>query len=196
MINYVDYFFNMKNETPKTNPNYMYYKTLLNSLYGKFIQTTEDNKYFEVDGIDLKLTTWKAGGLFNPFIASLITGGARAYLHSLEHEYKSIHSSTDSIMTTFKPRKEHLKDELGALQIETFGDGLFVRNKLYAIFGDTIKYALHGFQGTVTDLIKLYINKEHEYETTKLIQVREGLLHEDKKPLTFMKLKRTLNTEW
>jgi len=193
---YVKYFFDKKNTTPRSNPNYLFFKILLNSLYGKFVQTVEEKYYMNYKDMELCMTKWKAGGLFNPFIATLITGGARAYLHELEHEYKSIHSSTDSIMTTIRPHKEHLKDELGGLQIEAFGDAMFIRNKVYAVFDDRIKVATHGFQGNIEDLIKLYINKEYEYEIDKMIQVKEGLIHEDKIPMTFMKLKRVLNVEW
>lgn len=139
---FVDYFFKLK-DTAETKPEKILAKLILNSLYGKMIQTipeedTDDKKegvidynfnmnegnFIEKKGGDIFI----ASGMFNPFIASLITGFARAYLHRLEHEYEAIHSSTDSIKTL--KYVEEIKG-LGGIKKECFGECILFRNKLY-----------------------------------------------------------------
>jgi len=191
---YVNHFFQLK-ETPSDKIHREFYKLLLTSLYGKFIQTRnadlvadlvfdlDDNKLIE----DVNLI---AGGLFNPFIATLITGHTRAYIHRLEHKYKALHTSTDGIFTRIKPKE---KLGLGGLSIEAHGDLLLFRNKLYifyrkkrpvydgqilsSIFPDKeiSKYALHGFHGSLATLESMYKTGVREYDYIKVNKLRESL---------------------
>ncbi len=206
---YVDYFYNMKNTTDKKNPLYTFYKLLLNSLYGKLIQMTEvcDEKSESVDFItyinkkgELKVKrvqkTFKAGGLFNPFIATLITGKTRAMIHHLEHKFKAIHTATDSIKT-FSEVEGESKD-LGGYKVEIKGDCLILRNKLYLHFNEKNelqKYALHGFQGSPIDLIYLWETKTNKYKIKKMMRVREALIQK-KISLKMEILDRTLALDW
>lgn len=191
---YVDYFF-AKKENPEDKIRREFYKLLLNSLYGKFIQSRQASAMIDLvfDLDDNKLiedVSLIAGGLFNPFIATLITGHTRAYIHQLEHKYQAIHTSTDGIFTQVKPKE---KSGLGGVSIEAHGDLLLFRNKLYIFYGSSdkpkseklystifkkreiIKYALHGFHGTLETLEKMYQNGIYEYEYIKVNKLRESL---------------------
>ena len=188
-------FFNRK-DTAKDLLYREFWKLLLNSLYGKFIQTRRNDTMvdlvYDLDNKtlleDIRLL---AGGLFNPFIGSLITGHTRAYIHSLEHKYKALHTSTDGVFTLIKPLEQ---SGLGGLSIECFGDLLLFRNKLYifyqpiskeddasiirsSIFPDKkiVKYALHGFHGDLKTLESLYKTGVREYEYIKVNKLRESM---------------------
>jgi hypothetical protein len=122
-------------------------KILLNSLYGKFIAKIEQE-----DG------TYLTGSVFDPFLATLITGHARAQIHGLEHKYKSLHTATDAVKTKKALRKEDAGRALGQLTRGVTGNCLILRNKLYLHFdkeGELKKYALHGFRGKPTDLVDM-----------------------------------------
>lgn len=143
---YVDFFFQKKASTPKTDPRREMYKLLLNALYGKLIQRAEE------DGPEHEVV---AGMLFNPFWASQITGHCRARLHQLEHRYQAIHSSTDSILTQQPVPAHELGPGLGQLEIKAEGTLTVLRNKLYLLKdaeGVVKKFALHGFRGRAADL--------------------------------------------
>lgn len=193
---YVTHWFNKK-EKPEDKIHRECYKLLLNSLYGKFIQTRSNaimsDLVFDLD--DNKLVDAAeiiAGGLFNPFIATLITGHTRAYIHRLEHDYKALHTSTDGVFTQKKPR---LSQGLGGLSVEASGDLLLLRNKLYIFYApissipkgkqytaSTIhpklaitKYALHGFHGTLSQLEQIWVSGNREYEYIKVNKLRESI---------------------
>ncbi len=190
---YVDEFFKRK-DTAKDKIYREFWKLLLNSLYGKFIQTrgvsSITNLVYDMDEKKLiEDSSIVASGLFNPFIASLITGHTRAYLHRIEHENKALHSSTDGIITQRKPKEI---PGLGGLSIEAEGDALILRNKLYVIYAprkrgskklkskvyrgkEIIKYALHGFHGDVNTLEVMWKRGIREYEYTKVNKLRESL---------------------
>ena len=192
---YVEYFFSKK-EKPEDKIHREFYKLLLNSLYGKFIQTRANtilnDIVFDLD--DNRLIDQAAiiaGGLFNPFIATLITGHTRAYIHRLEHDYEALHTSTDGVFTQQKPKESA---GLGGLSIEASGDLLLFRNKLY-IFYDAIskeekgkvtesvifsgkkitKYALHGFHGTLAQLEQIHATGQKSYSYTKVNKLRESI---------------------
>lgn len=199
-IDYVNTFFNLKAQADKDSDKASreFYKLMLNSLYGKFIQTRGDKDnlgyYYDLD--DAKIFHEKnivAGGLFHPFIASLITGYVRAKIHALEHKYKSMHTATDGIYTQEKNILE--VPGIGGLKIEADGDLLVFRNKLYILYGkqgegipapDGVlfskifpyriikKFALHGFRGNVFDLEKIYSSGKVEYEYTKVNKLKES----------------------
>ena len=184
---YTDYFFSLKDTETDEIKKY-FYKSLLSSLYGKFIQTNKD-KIFNIDEETEEINfenILEGKGLFQPFIASVITGHCRAYIHSLELKYQALHTSTDGILTQKKPEE---KEGLGGLKIECKGKLLIMRNKLYILYvkektdypskifkGWFIKkYALHGFRGDFYDLEKIYVTKNYEYEYTKVNKLRESL---------------------
>lgn len=219
---YVEHFYKLKESTAKDDPNYYFYKIMLNGLYGKFVQTTEirtleelapdedgkrpkgkrgkivsDYRYDSVLKKFIKTETiHRAGGLYNPFIASLITGYVRAYLYDLETKYEAFHSATDAVKSTKKPKSVA---GLGGLKIETFGRCYAFRNKLYLHFArsnkfcghdlskikifDTdgqhlCKFGLHGFKGKAADLFaarhKLMKGGSHDYSYGHMVGLREG----------------------
>lgn len=189
--NFVNDFYQRK-ETATDPVNRYMYKTILNSLYGKFIQTTE--KEDETTGERF----YEAGGMYHPFIASAITAHTRHYIHDIEHTFSAIHTATDGI---FAPNSRNLPkvlrdynkandhaEGLGSLKFETTGDLLLLRNKLYILYSDDgklqskyfarksiAKYALHGFQSNVYELEKLVASNRRRYENTRPNQLRESL---------------------
>lgn len=199
LAEYVNKIF-QKKEQAKNNPSlYYFYKvSLLNALYGKFIEARpsqmEDIRYDEKGYADItKIFT--AGRLYNPFIASLITGHTRAYLKRLEHKYSALHSSTDSILT--QQNLEHIKlpSGLGGLEIKYEGTALLIRSKLYILFdskGKIVKSALHGFQGTEQQLLRCIRNKKPVYVMEHMTKVRESL-RQQKRALVMEKQERELN---
>lgn len=196
---YVDEFF-AKKDNSENELERPFYKVMMNSLYGKFIQTTDHeglkgfrDLLYNIENENLKSDRYIiAGGLFNPFIASLITGSTRALIHQLEHKYKALHTATDGIFTTIRPKQI---PGLGGLKIDCFGDLLLLRNKCYIFYGTAImarqypkafpskqfkgrwilKYAHHGFYGSVFDMEKMYVKGEKEYKYTKCNTLKESL---------------------
>ena len=220
---YVEHFYKLKDETPKTDPNYAFYKLALNGAYGKFCQAVpiEEREWLEdPEAATETLGTeyrWdeaigdyvrisrehRAGGLYNPFIATQITGHTRGYLYDLEKKYGSFHSATDAIKTTTRPKPS---SGLGGLKIETFGRCYVFRNKLYLHYAKSnkfcghdlnaaperywmkhrdhdgqhlCKYGLHGFKGSLDDLVKnrlrLIAGETMDYDYNHMIRLREGL---------------------
>ena len=113
-----------------------------------------EESIYDLDTKIFKTITPKfvAGGLYNPMIATLITGLARTKLHEIEEKYKALYSSTDSIKTTKKVKKKDLGNKLGKLDYKFKNETVhFFRNKLYYT-EDSGDYAMHGFQGTIQDL--------------------------------------------
>jgi hypothetical protein len=213
---YVDHFYRMK-ESAKDKGERDFYKLLLNSLYGKFIETRGGssllNISYDIDKAEVEFSLdLVAGGLFNPFIASLITGHTRAYIHALELKFRAVHTSTDGIMTQDKVRGE--REKLGSLSVEAAGDVLLLRNKLYVIYSrkkelaakDRLgkplrskiypqwiqKYALHGFFADVNLLETMVKNNVSEYEYIHVNKLRESFRRK-LKVNRFQKTKRTLN---
>jgi hypothetical protein len=179
-------FYRLKAEASDPTMRYMY-KILLNSLTGKFIQTSPD--YTLVDGKLVKIN--RAGGLYHPFIASLITGHTRAHIHQVEHKYEAIHTATDGV---FVPghHKGAAKKELGAVVSEGYGDLALFRSKLYIFYSAEnsedgyesqafagkyiLKCARHGFQGTVGNLEQMLVNKDNRsYKTNKPLKLKTAL---------------------
>lgn len=157
---FVDDFFRLK-ETATNSVDRQFYKLILNSLYGKFIQRNE------LDNGDKQV-----GSMFDPVVASLITGFVRARIHQLEHKYKSLHTATDGLLTLKKPDALDLGDSIGTLKQENFGPCLIIRNKLYIHYdlkGNVFKRGLHGYQGTGEELLKMYKSKKTEYTVEKLV---------------------------
>ena len=198
-LGYVEEFFALKDST-NTEFERLFYKILMNSLYGKFIQSHDHTglKAFRDLVFDLDTEILKsekiivAGGLFNPFIATIITGMVRAWIHTLEHKYKALHTATDGIFTQIHPKEIA---GLGGQKIDCYGELLLIRNKCYIIYGKKsqvtdpkkqkpskqfkgkyiLKFAHHGFYGTVYDLERMYVEGTHEYEYTKVNKLKESL---------------------
>jgi hypothetical protein len=223
LAGYVDYFYEQKQRHEKTDAQYWIAKYLLNSLYGKFIQSTD---YNAAEGIVARVKEGKiehlekesiAGGLFQPFLASLITGAVRTKLHGYEVDYHSLHSSTDSILTKVTIPTE---TTLGGLKLENKGDVLLIRNKLLLhtnkerfevvakkaetatkkeqskIWG---KFALHGFQGDIPNLIRLWKTRSNAYEIDRMVKLKESFKNKNLhlKPLMFHHFDdKTLDVDW
>lgn len=184
--NFVMEFFTKK-DTAKVEEEKLLYKIILNSLYGKFIQSIEDEdkkKKYVVDTKRGKVhrveKTYIAGQMFNPFIASLITGFVRTHIHKFEHLGFALHTSTDSIIikkNNLDKLKPYIKKELGGLEIKCQGDVYLFRNKLYIFVdknGNIIKHALHGFLGTPEQLLNMLYTKTNFYKVKKMVKVREA----------------------
>lgn len=215
--NFVDSFYKLKEENRNDVLNYYIYKIILNSLYGKFIQTNGfgDEVILDIDNAgNITINNsdsvegkryYVAGGLFNPFIATLITGFTRAYLHRLEHKFRAIHSSTDSVKFNFKNYTGDVKG-LGGYKLEVIGKCIILRNKLYIHYnekGVIEKYALHGFSGytdkekgitPVSMLLKMIDEKTNEYKTRRILKVKEGI-RQGKTPLKMLDFEKTLNVD-
>lgn len=167
---YVDHFYKLKEETPKDDPYYNFYKIALNSLYGKLVGVIEEHEMEkfgvteeEAEGREASfrergvLVDYKwdealkcfvqvkkkhvAGQMYHPFIAALITGRVRALIYDLETRYKAVHTATDSIKTLMKV--EDVKG-LGGWKVECHGKCYLFRNKLYLHFDKTGKRAPEG----------------------------------------------------
>lgn len=221
LASYVDHFYTMKQTYGKTHAAYWIAKYLLNSLYGKFIQSIDYNsserlisrvKKGKVEHLEKESI---AGGLFQPFLASLITGAVRTKLFGYELSHNALHSSTDSILT-----KANIKDEkeLGGLKFENKGDVLLVRNKLYLHTKYEIplettlqeikngsdpqktlgKYALHGFQGNVRSLIHLWENRSQDYTINRMVRLKESFKNKNLnlKPLMFHEQQKSIDIDW
>lgn len=198
---YVQDFYKLKSEAKDPVMRYMY-KILLNALTGKFIQTSPD--FTLVDGQLVKIH--RAGGLYHPFIASLITGHTRAAIHSLEHEYEAIHTATDGVFVPGYHQGAKQKT-LGAIVAEGHGDLALFRNKLYIFYTDVegqdgypsqvfagrqvLKCARHGFQGRVIDLERMLVSPHRNYKINKPIKLKTALRTNDT-PNKFVTTERKL----
>ena len=190
---YCDDFFERK-ETEKHPVQKYGYKLILNSCYGKFIQTRKNARiiYTDIDsGETVEAQEVVAGGMFHPFIASAITAHTRAYIHRCEHEYKAIHTATDGFYTYRKRVKaigHYPRRGLGSLNIEAQGNLCLLRNKCYILYNRTgetksqyfkgkriEKFAKHGFQGSVYELERLIAHNKRKYKVTRPNRLRESL---------------------
>lgn len=185
---YCQDFYQLKSNATDPVRRYMY-KTLLNSLYGKFIQSTEVD-----DGNGG--AKWQHGELYHPFAASLITGHTRAVMHRLEHETCAIHTATDGVFCGKNNSPVNGFDwapQSGLGSIENEGKDCelaLLRNKLYILYSDqpgdgfqsfvrpdrwVMKAAKHGFQGTIKDLEELVMHNRRKYKTERPNTLRTAL---------------------
>lgn len=189
---FVDTFYKLKEKETDPVLRYMQ-KLVLNSISGKLIQTRKRgaSSYTDIDaGATTTAADLVAGGMFHPFAASGVTADTRARIHGLEHEHKAIHTATDGIMHRQK-RVGSSGSGLGALTCEAKdATVLMIRNKCYVIYtkkgpkttpsivfkGKHIfKYALHGFQGRVTDLEHLVATNRRKYSVSRPNRLKESL---------------------
>lgn len=189
---FVEDFYKRK-ETEKDPVKRYMYKTVMNSVYGKFIQTRKKSRmtYHNIDseksGESYDVI---AGGMFHPFIAAAITAQPRAFMHRMEHKYKAIHTATDGLFTQSKGAFPKANGKLGNFEKDSSGDLLLIRNKLYILYGSKsdktfpskafvgkhiVKFAKHGFQGTVYDLERLVATNKRKYDAVHVNQLRESV---------------------
>jgi hypothetical protein len=180
------------------------YKIELNGLTGKFIQTSPD--WTLVDGKLVRIN--RAGGLYHPFIASMITGYTRGKkMHPLEHEYNAIHTATDGIFAGGLHVGAENKT-LGAIVSEGNGDLALLRNKLYIFYTNQesentfesqvfqgrhiLKCARHGYQGTVGTLEGMLVSTNRSYKVNKPNKLKSSL-KQGLTPNEFLIKERKLN---
>lgn len=214
LADFARYFYALKASETKGTLGYNTAKLIANSLYGKFIQNMllSDEEAIGDEGPQEE-PVYKAGGLYNPFVATGITGHVRALIHDLEHKYDSLHTSTDAVKTMRKPDPADINTELGGLSLEITGRCVLFRPKLYIhesfdeFYTDKetgeqrpkTKYALHGFQGTMEQLRDAepawFKGEKFEYFCNHVWSMREVHRRKDAAhtPLDFVQVKRSLN---
>lgn len=194
---YVRYFFTTKRETSDRALR-QFAKLMLNSLYGKFYQKVARGRVGEIvlsDDLSTSefITTdpdvpydYTAGGLYHPPLASLITGFVRAKIHTLEHKYNALMTSTDGFFATGSPDPSDIGTELGMLEA-TQGKLTIWRERLYVFTPNRVasekrklKYAKHGFRGSVRDLLRMPVKAgRHDYYANELTTLkRQGMMRQ------------------
>lgn len=183
---YTDVLYRLKSDADDPVMRYMY-KIELNGLTGKFIQTSPD--WTLVDGKLVKIR--RAGGLYHPFIASMITGYTRGKkMHPLEHARQALHTATDGIFAPGYHRGAATKS-LGAIVEEGHGDLALFRNKLYIFYTDEasedttesqvfearhiLKCARHGYQGSVGSLEGMLVSTNRTYKVNKPNKLKSSI---------------------
>ncbi len=206
---YVQDFYKLKEEAEDPVMR-MLYKVLMNSLYGKFIQKTD------VEVEDTKEVRFKPGPLFQPFLASLITGHTRSVMHRLEHQVEAIHTATDGVYCGSRNSPEggvfDWAPQSGLGSITSEGSDLelaLLRNKLYVMYSDNpqdgwhsfhrrgkyvIKYAKHGFQGSPKQLEEACIAGIRNYSVERPNTLKMALKR-GKVPNKFERHDMTLNVD-
>lgn len=184
LVQYVDTFFAQKARSEGAERETA--KLMLNSLYGKFFQKVEVGT---VGYYDLSTRTiiernpdgpfdWKAGGLYHPPIASLITGFVRAKIHHMEHDYQSIMTSTDGMFALEPPRPGDIGTQLGDLTAQ-YGDLDIWRERLYVFRSNDLpkpKAAFHGFWGSLAQLEAVPLASGlYEYQSRHMVTLKESL---------------------
>jgi hypothetical protein len=185
--------FYKRKETEKDPVKRYGYKTVMNSVYGKFIQTRKKSlkAYHNIDSEKSSDTHEViAGGMFHPFIAAAITAQPRAFMHRMEHKFKSLHTATDGMFTQSKGPFPKATGKLGNFEKDSNGDLLVIRNKLYILYAKEsektfpskafagkhiLKFAKHGFQGSVYDLERLIATNKRKYVAKHVNQLRESM---------------------
>lgn len=167
-------------------------KLCLNSLYGKLIQkvpNSSDSVFPMFDLVEKEDGTYtyrdanmieggyRAGGLYHPALASLVTGAVRARIHQYEHKYQSLMTSTDGFLSLVPPDHTDIGDEFGRLKVKE-GTLSIWRERLYLFqppAEDPI-YALHGFRGRLDDLRAIPLAPgRYDYKATQMVGLRDSL---------------------
>lgn len=167
-------------------------KLCLNSLYGKLIQkvpTGYDSIFPLYDLVEGSDGTWlhrdgnmvpggyRAGGLYHPALASLVTGFVRARVHKLEHKYRSLMTSTDGFLSQVAPDPTDLGNDVGSLKVSA-GRVTIWRERLYVFDpsdGSDPKFALHGFRGKLPDLRAIPVAPgAYDYRASHMVTLRES----------------------
>jgi hypothetical protein len=180
LSDFVDRFFRVKRMS--TGPERETAKLLLNSLYGKFFQKQPLGTVGTFDLDNLRWTStdpttdfdYEAGGLYNPPIASLITGFVRAKIHRLEHKYESVMTSTDGLFGIAPPDIRDVGKDLGQLTMVR-GKLRIWRERLYIFDGEDEKrkFALHGFHAGTSELETIPLARgEYQYFGQQMITMK------------------------
>jgi hypothetical protein len=151
-------------------------KIVLNSLYGKFIQTVQK----------------RTGKLFNPMWAANITADTRLKLlnFSLDNIQNVIGYSTDSVHS--KVPLKNTGNNLGDFELKFRGEGIFIMSDIYTVWNDDdLKTKFRGFQlmgqntKEVTKKTKFSLREmlptlkdgKYEYTSRRPIHLGEALTH-------------------
>jgi len=212
-VEYVDQFFEMKANS--SGPERMTAKLLLNSLYGKLFQKVPLGIVGSIEGLyeeDKEVKVWevssdpsadfdyRAGGLYHPPMASLVTGFVRAKVHRLEHAYQAIATSTDGLFARSQPEAAMIGKGLGQLTAE-HGMLNIWRERLYDFMppGPVAgrKVALHGFRGNADALREIPLKAgSYQYTAKHPVSLREAqqmLRNRTYRPGEFAELTFTLD---
>ncbi len=197
LVRYVDRFFDEKRTS--TGVTRVTAKLMLNSLYGKFFQKVPigdvevaEGSISEAGGTRIwKAQTvpeqeydFRAGGLYHPPIASLITGFVRAKVHRLEHQHEAIATSTDGLFARHGPNPTLIGEGLGMLTAE-HGHLDIWRERLYRFdeipSGPVLKkdwkqkVALHGFRAGPDVLQQIPLEPgSYSYKASHAVTLRES----------------------
>ncbi len=182
-VSYVDHFYAMKRNATTAGEKALA-KLALNSLYGKTFQKVPIGNVGIINVLTGEMSTrdetqpydFKAGGLYHPGFAALITGFVRAKIHGMEHKYGAIATSTDGIFAYSKPDENDVGQELGKLDCEV-GKLRILRERDYSFRpndGSKPKYAFHGFRGTKEqfDRIPLKADFTYKYRAEQMVTLR------------------------
>jgi hypothetical protein len=196
LIDFATHFYDLKQK--EKGPLREFFKIMLNSLYGKFIQNvvgdTAQDLTLRGSTLEDPTTYYQAGGLWNPLLATLITGWVRAHLTELEIKYRSLHSSTDSIVIQgTAPTSERMGD----LTLKTQGTAVLLRPKLYLVWDrkrNVTAYALHGYHGYLGQFVSLLRSGKRRYAHQRMRKVKEAA-RQGLRPLTMETFFKTINLE-
>lgn len=153
--NYINHFFQLKQQYELNPAKRQIIKLFLNSLYGKFGQTLLNKTKMIHDSkvtyemIEKAINIDRSGSFFImdsdriehpvfviPIWALHVTAYARLHLYKYINKYKPIYCDTDSIVTNQEIPTSEL---LGDMKLEAFIDkGIFIRPKFYG-FRDKLK---------------------------------------------------------
>ena len=204
---YAIHYWDAKNACEKGTLEYEMNKLFGNGLYGKTMATTRWSSEIVTDetGKTREVETFKAAGMFNPFIGTSITGPVRRKLHAMEHHACSMHSSTDAIKSTVPPSDlPDIGEGLGEWAVENGPSAcLMLRNKLYVhepAAGQKRKAAHHGFAKSVEQVLEaaevVLSGRQFDYTIQRCINARESLRGGGKYiPLDFPHLPRKLRLD-
>ena len=144
----------------------LFYKLILNSIYGKTAERVQDDRY----KFDL------AEGFFQPDKASLITGTSRAILNKYMQKCMPVYCDTDSVITK---RSLDTSNKLGAMKLEHKGHTCVVRSKLYYIEkkDEVKKVAHHGIRLGTEDsyqFMKSMKGIKRVYDKRRMTKLKEA----------------------
>jgi hypothetical protein len=197
---FVEYMYNRRlEEKAKKSPFEVFYKLLMNSLYGKFamkniantnffIPETEEDVVYAIekagDGANLSVhlgtasyytTSKEYDGVFSfPILSCYVTAYARVHIHKFIEESDAVYCDTDSIFTKNKIETSNL---LGDMKLEdTIHTGIVIKPKSYFV-NDKIKFKGLRIPKDYKHINRLKQNilkgKPIHYE--KFVKIKEGI---------------------